>query len=860
MKRLSVISWMLISILTLSACREQVIEIKVSSIALNSAALSLTEGESYKLNATVSPDNASDKSIIWSSSDAGIASVEDGMVTAVKEGSAVITAASKDGGASATCPVTVSARNIPVESITLNMNELVMRAGNTYSLTATVKPDDATDKKVTWTTNNPSVATVEDGLVTAVGKGAASITATAGGKNASCTVTVKEATIHVTSVTLDQTSLSILVDESATLTATVKPDDATDKTVTWESSDTKVLTVYGGKVTGVSAGTATVKATADGVSATCEVQVTARIPVEKVTLDCKTLTLSLGQTDTLMATVFPENATDKTVTWDSSDDDVVSVRNGIINGVSLGKAIVTATAGEKSASCSVTVKAVEVDSITLDRTSLSLNPKEEEKLTVTFHPANATDKTVTWTSSDETVATVLDGTVRAIATGMATITAKSGNATATCEVRVNNDNYLTISNLTNAEGTLTLKANGTSTPAITLEYSTDNGHTWIELKEIKTTQTITIPSRGSVRLCGENPSYFTSLGSKQSWWSLSADVIHSVSGDLMTISSDSEEIHSKYAFYKFFNGDTKLKSAQSLKLSATIMSDRCYELMFEGCTSLEKAPVISAATLATACFKSMFQGCEALTDAPKLTAMTMKSYCYDSMFEDCTALKTAPDLPADKLAQSCYAEMFKDCTSLEKAPALPAISMEGLCYNSMFMNCSSLKDAPRMSARVLALGCFTAMFHSCISLEKAPDLPATRLQEKCYYQMFANCQALTEAPKLPATTLANGCYSYMFSLCKSLKDAPVLPAETLAKNCYEQMFAGCSSLCNITCLATDISAANCTAGWTGNVEAEGIFTKSPKMENWLSGPSGIPIGWTVEDYAEANDTDESNNQ
>lgn len=851
MKRLTAVSLALILLFSLFSCEPP--EVKVSAIILNSASLEMAEGETFKLNATVSPDNATDKTVIWSSSDASIANVEDGMVTAVKAGTATITVSSRDGGAKASCTVTITSREIAVERVTLSRTELDIAVGSTFSIKATIEPENATDKVVQWTTNNPAVATVEDGKITGVGPGAASITATAGGKNASCTVTVKEATIPVRSIKLDQTSLSLLEGESAVLTATVSPDDATDKTVTWTSSDSRIATVFGGTVTGVAPGKVTITATAGNAAAACEVQIVARIPVEKVVLDCKTLDIALGQTDTLVATVFPDNATDKTVIWASSDDEVVSVRNGVINGVALGKATITATSGDKFASCAVTVHAVEIDSITLDRTSIALNPKEEEKLTVTFHPANATDKTVVWSSTDDAVAKVVDGTVTAVSPGIAVIIARAGKSTAECKVKVNNDNYLTISNLTNAEGTLTLKKNGTSVPAITLEYSTDNGHTWSELKDIKDTQTISIPAKGSVILSGENPTYCRTVNSGRNWWSISADVTHTVSGDLMTISSDTDEIHNKFQFFKLFSGDTKLKSAQSLKLTAKVLAERCYLSMFEGCTSLENAPVLSATTLASGCYSSMFSGCKALTRAPKLEATTLTPYCYENMFEGCTSLKDAPELPAGKLALSCYAKMFKGCTALVTAPALPAIALAGMCYDSMFMNCSSLKNAPRLIARELAAGCYTAMFNSCTSLEKAPDLPATRLQDMCYLQMFANCTALTSAPALPATTLASSCYSHMFALCTSLTESPVLPAETLVKNCYDQMFSGCSNLSKITCLAKNISAANCTIGWTTAVALTGKFIKAAGMTGWTFGGSGIPEGWTVDEFDDENE-------
>ena len=143
--------------------------------------------------------------------------------------------------------------------------------GETYTLTATVKPDNASDKTVTWKTSDASVVTVSNGVVRAVKVGTANITATSGGKSATCSVTV-EAT-PVTSLTLDKTSASLKVGETFTLKATVKPDDATDKTVTWETSDASVATVSNGVVKAVKIGSATITATAGGKSATCTVVV-----------------------------------------------------------------------------------------------------------------------------------------------------------------------------------------------------------------------------------------------------------------------------------------------------------------------------------------------------------------------------------------------------------------------------------------------------------------------------------------------------------------------------------------------------------------------------------------------------------
>ena len=164
-------------------------EIAVSGIALDQTAATLTEGESLTLTATVSPDDATDKTVTWETSDAAIATVENGVVTAVAPGEVTITA--KAGEHSATCVVTVEKKVIAVSGIALDQTAATLTEGETLTLTATVSPDDATDKTVTWETSDAAIATVVDGVVTAVAPGTATITAKAGDKEATCVVTVK---------------------------------------------------------------------------------------------------------------------------------------------------------------------------------------------------------------------------------------------------------------------------------------------------------------------------------------------------------------------------------------------------------------------------------------------------------------------------------------------------------------------------------------------------------------------------------------------------------------------------------------------------------------------------------------------
>ena len=332
--------------------------VKVASVELDKKSLDLVEGDAVQLTATVKPDNATDKTVTWKTSDYKVATVSaSGEVVAVAEGKATITASA--GDATASCEVVVAKKVIAVESVTLDKTAVELFKGETATLTATVKPDDATDKTVTWTSDNPAVATVADGVVTAVVEGTAKITAKAGDASAVCTVTVKKK--EVESITLDRSSLALTVGETGTLTATVKPDDATDKTVTWTSDNTAVATVADGVVTAVAEGTANVTAKAGNVSAVCAVTVNASVvKVTEITINEEDFELEVGETKTLTATLKPENATDKSITWTSDQPGIASVSaDGVVTAVAAGNAKITAKAngGDVSDFVNVTVTA-----------------------------------------------------------------------------------------------------------------------------------------------------------------------------------------------------------------------------------------------------------------------------------------------------------------------------------------------------------------------------------------------------------------------------------------------------------------------------------------------------------------------
>ncbi len=337
-----------------ATCNVSATKISVQSVTLSKTSYAfVTIGQTLQLTATVLPSNATYPNVTWESSNASVATVSDkGLVTCNGFGDATITATAD--GKSATCAV--NATLVAVRTVTLSKTSYAFQAiGESVQLTATVLPANASYPNVTWETSNAAVATVSDnGLVTCKGFGDATITATADGKSSTCTISATP--VSVLNVVLSNTSCEFhTIGETAQLTATVLPANATYPNVTWRSSDISVATVSDdGLVTCNDFGEAVITATADGKSATCNVSATP-IPVQSVTLSkTSCLFTVIGETFQLTASVTPSDATYPNVSWKSSDSSVATVSdNGLITCTGFGKATITATADGKSATCEV---------------------------------------------------------------------------------------------------------------------------------------------------------------------------------------------------------------------------------------------------------------------------------------------------------------------------------------------------------------------------------------------------------------------------------------------------------------------------------------------------------------------------
>jgi len=457
--------------------------IPVTSVSLNQTTATLALGSTLTLTATVLPENATNKNVTWSSSNPNVATVINGVVTAVSIGTTTITVTTQNGNRTATCAITVSATGVAVTGITLNQQSATILIGDTLRLIHTIEPANATNRIVAWTSSNNAVATVNsNGVITALTAGTTMITVTTQDGNRTATCAVVVTTSAVTDVTLNQTTASLFVGGTVALIPTILPENATNKNVTWSSSNPAVATVNNnGVVTAVSVGTATITVTTqDGNrTATCVVTVNP-VSVTEVTLNQTTATIFAGDTLRLTATILPANATNRNVTWSSSNTAVATVTDGRIIAIAPGTATITVTTqdGNRTATCEITVVPVPVTGVVLNQTTATVPMGTTLTLTPTVLPSNATNKNVTWQSSNTNVATVLNGIVTPVTNGTATITVttQDGERTATCAITVITS--VASVSLNHTAASLTVNETLTLTPTVLPETASNKTVTW----------------------------------------------------------------------------------------------------------------------------------------------------------------------------------------------------------------------------------------------------------------------------------------------------------------------------------------------------------------------------------------------
>lgn len=406
------------------------------SISFEKSEYELNVNESLCLNVSFNPIQTTNKEITWSSSDEEIATIKDGVVTALKKGNIIITATTINNK-SASCSLTI--KEVLANTISISPMEMELKPGATATLVAQIMPENTTNQLIEWSSKDHNIVTVDqNGLIKALSLGTTQITAsTLDGSNLSAICLITVSPIKISSILLNPASAEGKEGEQIQINATILPEDATNKALTWSSSDESVAIVDdNGLVSLLKEGTAIITASAtdeSGVAATCNISVLKPLVfVSSISLNASSAEGKEGDQIQINATILPEGATNKTIKWESSDETVATVDdNGLVSLLKEGTTTITASAtdgSEVTAACNISVLKPEVLVSSILLNPLAAEGEEGEKIQINAEvlPEDATNKTISWGSSDENVASV-DGTglISLLKKGTAIITASA---------------------------------------------------------------------------------------------------------------------------------------------------------------------------------------------------------------------------------------------------------------------------------------------------------------------------------------------------------------------------------------------------------------------------------------------------
>ena len=421
----------------------------VQSISLNATQKEVIVGDSFTLTATLSPENATNRNVIWKlvSGDA-ISLSNTGVIQAKKVGEAIVRAEAADGsGITAECKVVVKPHL--VQAISLNATQKELIVGDAFSLTATLSPENATNHNVIWKlVSGDAISLSKTGDIQAKKVGEAIVRAEAAdgsGITAECKVVVKPRLVQ--EISLNVTQKEVIVGDSFTLTATLSPENATNRNVVWKLVNGDAISLSNtGVIQAKKVGEAIVRAEAadgSGIKAECKVVVKPRL-VQAISLNATQKHLVVGDSFTLTATLSPENATNHNVIWKLVSGNAISLSNtGVIQAKKVGEALVRAEAADGSgitAVCKVVVKPRLVQAISLKLAKDTVAVGEHFTVTADVLPKNATNSTLQWSVSDPLLLKHLGaGSFEALKTGSATVTAQARDGSkqeASCRIEI----------------------------------------------------------------------------------------------------------------------------------------------------------------------------------------------------------------------------------------------------------------------------------------------------------------------------------------------------------------------------------------------------------------------------------------
>ena len=447
-------------LLVMLLCAGIVIPAMAANVFLfTTKSVQLFEGQTYQTEVRREGNYDGDGEVVYAATKTNVATVsEDGIITAVGKGTTEVTASlmrngKRVGQTKVTVQVLRAVQKVTLNTVKLSVYDpdhpsvasllkaptenqvLVIPAGTAVPLAATCTPEDASSKKITYTTSDAGVARISGTSLKAVQRGECDLTVQSA-QNPEVTETFRVLVIQpVKKIMIDAGDKKVAAGSRMELDAICAPDNASITEVTWSSKNPNIATVdESGMVTGVKKGTASIVATAaDGSKVTGTVMITVTQPVTSINITQADIPVVVGRTAQAKIQVLPAEANDKTVTWSTSDTSIATVRNGQITGVKAGICTVTCTSNsnpEVSATATVTVSQLVTKIVNVnDPSELTLKTGESGQLKWSVQPDDATNKGLTFKSQAPKVATVdVNGVVTAVGRGVATITATAQDA------------------------------------------------------------------------------------------------------------------------------------------------------------------------------------------------------------------------------------------------------------------------------------------------------------------------------------------------------------------------------------------------------------------------------------------------
>ena len=364
MKLFKFLAYALLGCAVVYSCKSDESDVGVASIKITTQNFTLTSaGESKTLEWVITPPDATNTKVSWLSRNSQIASVDqNGKVAAIANGSTYIIVNTVDGNKRDSIQVTI---NIPsaISDLTLEEPEGPLAKGQTFALSCKAIPNEVSNDKLIWTSRNINVATVSKyGVVTAVDVGSTYIVAedANSGLKDSVQITVIQ---PVAGISINEPDFSLTKGQTKQLTYSITPADAPSNSVSWQSSNTNIVTVSSsGLVSAVNSGKTYITVKVEDTSIEDKIEVTVLEPVTGVSVSPTSLSLFVGYTGQLTATIEPSNAANKKVEWTSSNPDIATVSsNGIVKAVTSGNIQITATTISENMQAHANITAVEAD-------------------------------------------------------------------------------------------------------------------------------------------------------------------------------------------------------------------------------------------------------------------------------------------------------------------------------------------------------------------------------------------------------------------------------------------------------------------------------------------------------------------